>query len=50
MDENHERTKEVLNNIDNEGDAIKATVFKSQSELKETLSNIIESCEIGKKE
>lgn len=50
MDENHERTKDVLKNIDNEADAIKSTVYESQAELKETLTNIMENCDIGKKE
>lgn len=50
MDENHERTKDVLSNIDSEAEAIKSTVYESQAELKETLSSIIESCDIGKKE
>lgn len=50
MDENHERTKDVLSNIDSEAEAIKSTVYESQAELKETLSSIMESCDIGKKE
>jgi hypothetical protein len=49
MDENHERTKDVLGNIDSEADAIKATVYESQAELRETLNNIMEDCDIGKK-
>lgn len=33
MDNNHERTKEVLANMDREADDIKTTVYESQSEL-----------------
>jgi hypothetical protein len=49
MDDNQESTKEVLGNIDNEADAIKSTVYKSQAELLETLKTIMDECEIGKK-
>jgi hypothetical protein len=49
MDNNHDRTKEVLNNIDQEADAIKATVYNSQAELHETLQGIMEECNISKK-
>lgn len=49
MDSNHDRTKEVLNNIDQEAENIKATVYKSQNELRETLEEIIEECDISKK-
>lgn len=50
MDENHERTKDVLENIDQEADAIKKTVYESQRELKETLDGIMEKCGIVKKQ
>ena len=49
MDENHERTKDVLENIDQEADAIKKTVYESQMELRETLDGIMEKCGIVKK-
>ena len=49
MDQNHERTKEVLENMDSEADAIKVTVYKSQAELRETLATIMDNCDIGKK-
>jgi len=49
MDENQERTKEVLGNIDSEADAIKSTVYKSQTELHETLKTIMDECNIDKK-
>jgi RNase adaptor protein for sRNA GlmZ degradation len=49
MDENQERTKEVLGNIDSEADAIKSTVYKSQAELRDTLKTIMDECDIGKK-
>ena len=49
MDQNHERTKEVLENMDNEANAIKSTVYESQAELKETLDTIMDNCGIGKK-
>jgi hypothetical protein len=47
MDDNHERTKEVLADIDREADAIKSTVYKSQSELQKALENIIDECNIS---
>jgi len=37
MDNNHERTKEVLANMDREADEIKASVYESQEELKKEL-------------
>ena len=40
MDNNHERTKEVLANMDREAEDIKTTVFKSQTELQEALKNM----------
>ncbi|OPY25077.1 MAG: hypothetical protein A4E26_00003 [Methanobacterium sp. PtaU1.Bin097] len=40
MDNNHERTKELLANIDRESDAIKTTVYESRAELQETLVKI----------
>ena len=48
MDNNHDRTKEVLNNIDQEADAIKMTVYNSQDELRQTLEEIIEECDISR--
>lgn len=48
MDNNHDRTKEVLNNIDQEADAIKMTVYNSQAELRQTLEEIIEECDISR--
>lgn len=48
MDNNHDRTKEVLNNIDREADAIKATVYNSQAKLRQTLEEIIEECDISR--
>lgn len=47
MDNNHERTKEVLANMDREADDIKTTVYESQKELKEALENIMEDCDIS---
>ncbi len=41
MDNNHERTKELLANIDRESDAIKTTVYESRAELQETLENTL---------
>jgi hypothetical protein len=49
MDNNHERTKEVLANMDQEADEIKKTVYKSQTELQEVLKNIMDECDIFKK-
>ncbi len=49
MDNNHERTKEVLANMDHEAEDIKTSVYKSQSELQETLKNIMDDCDISEK-
>lgn len=49
MDTNHERTKEVLANMDNEADAIKTTVYESQAELRETLDKLMDDYNISKK-
>ncbi|MCE5213436.1 MAG: hypothetical protein LLF83_01800 [Methanobacterium sp.] len=49
MDSNHDRTREVLKNIDLEAENIKQTVNKSQDELHQTLEEIIEQCNISKK-
>jgi len=49
MDENHERTNEVLQNIDDEAEDIKKTVYESQRELRETLDEIMEKCNITDK-
>jgi hypothetical protein len=49
MDSNHDRTKEVLDNIDREADNIKESVHKSQQELLGTLDEIIKDCEFSKK-
>jgi len=43
MDNNHERTKELLANIDRESDAIKTTVYESRAELQETLEKYLET-------
>lgn len=48
MDNNHDRTKMVLNNIDLEADAIKMTVYNSQAELRQTLEEIIDECDISR--
>lgn len=48
MDSNHDRTKEVLNNMDQEAENIKETVYKSQTELLQTLDEIIKECDINK--
>lgn len=48
MDNNHDRTKMVLNNIDQEADAIKKTVYNSQVELRQTLEEIIDECDISR--
>ena len=50
MDNNHERTKEVLANMDREADGIKTTVYESQTELQETLKNIMDDCDISVKQ
>ena len=50
MDNNHERTKEVLVNMDREAEDIKTTVFKSQTELQEALKNIMDDCNISGKQ
>ena len=50
MDNNHERTKEVLANMDREADDIKTTVYESQKELKESLENIMDDCDISVKQ
>ncbi len=49
MDNNHERTKEVLANMDHEAEDIKTTVYKSQSELQEALKKIMDDCDISEK-
>lgn len=51
MDNNHERTKEVLANMDREAEDIKTTVYNSQTKLQESLKNIMDDCDItGKQE
>ena len=50
MDNNHERTKEFLANMDHEAEDIKTTVYNSQSELKKVLKNIIDDCDISEKQ
>jgi hypothetical protein len=50
MDNNHERTKEVLANMDREADEIKTTVYESQTELQEALKNIMDNCDISVKQ
>ena len=47
MDNNHERTKEVLANMDIEAAEIKTLVHESQIELKKELMNIIDECDIS---
>jgi uncharacterized membrane protein len=47
MELNHDRTKEVLENLDQEADAIKATVYESQTELRETLEHIMDECDLS---
>jgi hypothetical protein len=49
MDSNHDRTREVLNNIDQEAENIKATVYQSQEELRKTLEEIMAQCNFSKK-
>jgi Mg2+ and Co2+ transporter CorA len=49
MELNHDRTKEVLENVDQEADAIKATVYDSQTELRETLEQIMDECNLSEK-
>ena len=50
MDNNHERTKEVLANMDHEAEDIKKTVYNSQSELRDALKKIMDDCDMsGKK-
>ncbi len=49
MDSNHDRTKEVLKNMDQEAENIKETVYKSQAELRKTMEEIIEECNISRK-
>jgi predicted tellurium resistance membrane protein TerC len=46
MDNNHERTKEVLANMDHEAEDIKTTIHKSQTELQEVLQNIMDDFDI----
>lgn len=50
MDNNHERTKEVLANMDREADDIKTTVYESQKELQKALENIMDDCDISDKQ
>lgn len=49
MDNNHERTKEVLANMDFEADEIKTSVHESQEELKKELIKIMDDCDISVK-
>lgn len=49
MDNNHDRTKEVLNNMDQEAEDIKETVQKSQKQLLKTLDEIIKECDVTSK-
>lgn len=49
MDSNHDRTNEVLTNIDREAENIKLTVYKSQDDLHQTLNEIMDQCNISKK-
>lgn len=42
--------RRFLKILNNEADAIKSTVYESQLELKETLTNIMENCDIGNRE
>ena len=50
MDNNHERTKEVLANMDRDAEDIKTTVYNSQTKLQEALNNIIDDCDISRKQ
>ena len=50
MDNNHERTKEVLANMDHEAEDIKTTIYKSQTELQEALQNIMDDFDIAEKQ
>ena len=50
MDNNHERTKEVLANMDREAEDIKTTVYNSQTKLQESLKNIMDDCNISGKQ
>ena len=50
MDNNHERTKEVLANMDREADEIKTTVCESQTEIKQALKDIMDNCDISNKQ
>jgi hypothetical protein len=50
MDNNHERTKEVLANMDREAEDIKITVYNSQTKLEESLKNIMDDCDISGKQ
>jgi len=47
MDNNHERTKEVLANMDSEAAEIKTVVHESQMELKKELINIMDDSDIS---
>ncbi len=49
MDSNHDRTNEVLTNIDREAENIKLTVYKSQDDLHQTMNEIMDQCNISKK-
>jgi hypothetical protein len=45
---NQDRTKEDLENLDQEADSIKANVYESQ-ELRETLEQIMDDCNLSEK-
>jgi hypothetical protein len=49
MDENHDRTKEVLFSLNDEAYAIKKSVSDSQEELSITLEKFMIECGINKK-
>jgi hypothetical protein len=46
---NQDRTKEDLENLDQEADSIKANVYESQTELRETLEQIMDECNLSEK-
>jgi ribosomal protein L9 len=46
---NQDRNKEDLENLDQEADSIKANVYESQTELRETLEQIMDECNLSEK-
>jgi hypothetical protein len=43
----HTRTQELMDNIDHESEAIQSVVYETQTEVHETLKEMLENCKIS---